>query len=111
MDNFFELSKLEEFYAENPNSTIFAILASRYLEQGNIDKALSVIDEGLKKHPNVAFGHYISALCHYQQDNVHKAKEHLDLALAYDDKRVNNVFGQVFLKTAARSRGLVCKKT
>ena len=40
MDNFLEMSNLEQFLAENPESYMFAVLASRYVEQGLIDKAL-----------------------------------------------------------------------
>lgn len=86
MDNFMEINNLEAFFSENPDSLVFAILGSRYIEQGLFDRALAVTRKGMEKHPTYAFGHYVLGLCYYHLNDVAKAKTHLQLSVAYDDK-------------------------
>lgn len=86
MDNFLDLANLEQFYAEHPDSVVFSFIAYSYLEQGNIEKALAMCEEGLKKHPQYPFGHYVLGLCHYHMNDYSNAKKHLEFATAYDDK-------------------------
>ncbi|NIV72637.1 MAG: tetratricopeptide repeat protein, partial [Calditrichae bacterium] len=86
MNNFFELSNLEQFYADNPNSIIFAFLAARYIELGLIDKAHTVAEKGVKQHPTYAFGHYVLGLSYYHTNDLTQAKNHLEQSLAFDNK-------------------------
>ena len=86
MYQFLELSNLEKFYTENPDSVIFAFLAFRNLEQGNADRALSICEKGVEKYPEYPFGHFILGYCYYHLKDFSKAKTHLEIALAYDEK-------------------------
>ena len=86
MENFLEVGPLEQFLAEHPNSLVFAALASRYIEQGNLEKALKLAEEGVETHPQYAYGHFVLGLCYYQMNNFAKAKTHLEIATAYDEK-------------------------
>ncbi len=84
--DFFDLSDLENFYAQHPDSIIFAFLAAQYLDTGQPERALEVAEKGVQKHPTYGFGHYILGQSYYHNQNLSKAKTHLELALAYDDK-------------------------
>jgi len=85
MNTFLELSKLEQFYAEHPDSTIFSHLALRYMEQGNIEKAVSICEEGIAKHAQYPFGHFILGICYYHKKDYPRAKNHLEIATGYDE--------------------------
>lgn len=86
MDQFLEIPSLEKHYSENPESIVFAFLAFRNLEQGNPDKALTICEKGVRSHPEYPFGHFVLGLCHYHLKNYSKAKAHLEIATAFDDK-------------------------
>ena len=81
-----EISNLEKLYSDNPESVIFAFLAFRNLEQGNMQKAVSICEEGVKKHPQYPFGHFVLGLCYYHLKDYAKAKTHLEISTSYDDK-------------------------
>ncbi len=84
MDNFLSSSQLEQFYAQHPESVAFAFLATRYLEQGNIDKAVEICKEGIARYPKYGFGHFVLGLCYYYLKDYPAAKSHLELVTAYD---------------------------
>ena len=84
MAKFLSVENLEQVYRENPNSLIFAYLASRYVEQGEYDRAVELCEKGLEVFPEYAFGHYIYGLAHYYLKNFTRAKSELEVALAYD---------------------------
>lgn len=86
MHEFLELSSLEKHYSEYPGSIIFAFLAFRNLEQGNTEKALAICEKGVKRHPEYPFGHFVLGLCYYHLKDYSKAKTHLEIATAFDDK-------------------------
>ncbi len=88
MNSFFEQNNLEKFYADHPDSIIFAFLAAKYIEAGMTQKARSIAEEGVRKHPFYAFGQYILGLCHYRLDDLNKAKTYLELSLANDVKNL-----------------------
>ncbi len=84
MAKFLSVENLEQVYQENPNSLIFAYLASRYVEQGEYTRAVELCEKGLEVFPEYAFGHYIYGLAHYYLKNFTRAKSELEIALAYD---------------------------
>lgn len=86
MNQFLEIPSLEKHYSENPDSVVFAFLAFRNLEQGNPEKALTICEKGVRNHPEYPFGHFVLGLCHYHLKNFSKAKAHLEIATAFDDK-------------------------
>jgi len=86
MYQFLELSNLEKFYTEHPDSIIFAFLAFRNLEQGNADRALSICEKGVEMHPEYPFGHFVLGYCYYHLKDYSKAKTHLEISTAYDEK-------------------------
>lgn len=84
--DFFDISDLENFYEKHSDSIIFAFLASQYLDIRQPEKALEIAKRGVQKHPTYGFGHYVLGQSYYHNNNLSKAKTHLELALAYDDK-------------------------
>ena len=86
MHEFLEISSLEKHFSEYPGSIIFAFLAFRNLEQGNTEKALAICENGVKRHPEYPFGHFVLGLCHYHLKDYSKAKTHLEISTAFDDK-------------------------
>lgn len=86
MNQFLEISNLEKLYTQNPQSIIFAFLASRHLDQGDLESALSICEKGVQKHPEYPFGHFVLGLCHYHLNDYARAKKHLEIATALDDK-------------------------
>jgi len=97
MNNFLSITSLEKFLESHPNSLIFAILASRYLEQGNIQKAVGLLEPGLKNYPDFAFGHFVMGMCYYQLKDYPKAKAHLEISTGYDEKnpRAWKILGEI----------------
>ncbi|MEZ4764925.1 MAG: tetratricopeptide repeat protein [Calditrichia bacterium] len=97
MENFFELADLEEFYADHPDSIVFAFLTAKYLEAGELEKALETAETGVHKHPAYPFGHYMLGVCYHRLRDLGKAKSHLELSLAYDDKnpKASKLLGEI----------------
>lgn len=86
MENFFDVNNLERFYSEHPQSLIFAFVAARYLEQGNITRALEIAEAGLQKFPDYAFGHFVLGECQYELKDFPRAKSHLEISVSLDEK-------------------------
>ncbi len=86
MANLPNVEVLEKHLKENPNSVVFALVAKHYLERGDVERALALCEEGVRKHPQYDFGHYVLALCWYEKKDFKQAREHLELALALNEK-------------------------
>jgi tetratricopeptide (TPR) repeat protein len=50
---------LEEKLAANPKSPLFARLASHYLAEGNVERAIDLLESGLREYPDYATAHLI----------------------------------------------------
>jgi tetratricopeptide (TPR) repeat protein len=59
-----DLAKIKLVYEFNNNSPLFARVAEAELNEGNADKALQILENGLKNYPNYTSAHlvYIEAL-------------------------------------------------
>lgn len=56
-----EIQRFEEQYRRQPESLVFARLADAYRKAGQPDRALSVLEEGLRRHPDYPSGHIVQA--------------------------------------------------
>lgn len=54
-----EITRFEEQYRVNPDSLVFARLADAYRKAGDLERALAVLDDGLRRHPEYATGHIV----------------------------------------------------
>ncbi len=88
MNSFFEQNNLEKFYADHPDSIVFAFLAAKYIESGMTQKARTIAEDGVRKHPSYAFGQYVLGLCYYRLNDLARAKDNLELSIADDDKNL-----------------------
>lgn len=57
------IRRFEDRYAENPDSLVFVRLADLHREAGDPDRALEVVREGLRRHPDYASGHLVRGRC------------------------------------------------
>ena len=70
----FNLRELESLFAEDFNSPIFPILADYYLSTSQLDKALKVIQLGLKHSPDNYLGQYVLAKIYILKNDFEKAE-------------------------------------
>lgn len=56
-----EIRRLEGQYAAHPGSLLFARLADLHRKAGDLDRALSVVEEGLREHPDYLSAHIVHA--------------------------------------------------
>jgi tetratricopeptide (TPR) repeat protein len=84
MAQFFDIDNLTTFYQKNPNSIAFAYLGSRLIDKGEYQEAIDLCRQGVQRHPQYAFGHYILGMAYYHLKNYNEAKKELELSLSYD---------------------------
>lgn len=54
-----EIAKLEALYASNPEGRVFTHLAEAYRKAGEFERARSILEQGLTKHPAYASAHVV----------------------------------------------------
>src|SRR5688572_14768914 len=54
-----EIAKLEALYATNPAGRVFTHLAEAYRKAGEYDRARTILEQGLEKHPAYASAHVV----------------------------------------------------
>ncbi len=59
------LQKYLKAYEANPKSRVFAPLAENYRKLGMIDKAIEVLNRGIKNHPTYVLGYLCLAHCYF----------------------------------------------
>jgi len=77
---------LEEFFEKNPESVIFARLADTYLEMDKVDIATELCEDGIKKHPFYATGHFILGKCYLAKKKYELAEQEFKRVLLFDPK-------------------------
>lgn len=73
-----DLAKIKLIYEFNHSSPLFARVADAEMNEGNVDKALKILDEGLSNYPNYLSAHlvYVEALA--KKGNYQKVVDKLD---------------------------------
>jgi len=56
-----EIQRFEEQYRRQPESLVFARLADAYRKAGDPERALTVLEDGLLRHPDYPSGHIVRA--------------------------------------------------
>jgi tetratricopeptide (TPR) repeat protein len=59
-----EIEKLERRNAENPQGRLFAPLADAYRKQGEVERAMALLQEGLARHPEYIGAQIVLGRCH-----------------------------------------------
>lgn len=80
------IEKCEEILARNPDSFIFAALSDAYRKKGELAKAFSICNKGLKLHPDYGPGHLVMAKIDMERGMHAEAEKELSLAIQADGK-------------------------
>jgi predicted regulator of Ras-like GTPase activity (Roadblock/LC7/MglB family) len=94
------IEKCEEILAQNPDSCIFAALSDAYWKKGELSKAFSICNKGLKLHPDYGAGHLVMAKINLDRGMYAEAEKELSLAVQADGKTkaTELLLAQIFLK-------------
>ena len=75
---------LENIIKNNPKSLVFARLAGLYLEQGRIDDAINLLEQGIQASPSYVTGHFVLAKAYIAKNLREKAEEALKKVISHD---------------------------
>jgi hypothetical protein len=70
---------------------LFAHFAANLLKSGKLDEAIKVCENGLKKFPTYAQGHYILARCYIRKKLNDEARAELERVLRYDPNHIKAI--------------------
>ncbi|HEX9165581.1 MAG TPA: tetratricopeptide repeat protein [Gemmatimonadales bacterium] len=79
-----EIEKLERRWNENPSGLMFAPLAEAYRKAGNPDRALEILEHGLRVHPDYVPALIVRGRCHLEMNALVEAQAAFDQALTCD---------------------------
>src|SRR4051812_19141535 len=68
-----EIAKLEALYANNPEGRVFTHLAEAYRKAGELERARTILEEGLAKHASYASAHVVLGRVLADQQNPEQA--------------------------------------
>jgi tetratricopeptide (TPR) repeat protein len=83
-----ELRNLIERYDRARDSRIFAPLADAYRKNGDVDKAIEILERGLEKMPHYASAHVILGKCYYDKGATERAKAEFRRVLELDGENL-----------------------
>lgn len=94
------IEKCEGILSKNPESFIFAALSDAYRKKGQLAKAFSICNRGLKFHPDYGPGHLVLAKINLERGMYAEAEKELSLAIQADGKtRTTELLSaQLFMK-------------
>lgn len=79
-----EIAKLEALYANNPEGRVFTHLAEAYRKAGELDRARTILDNGLTRHAAYASAHVVLGRVLMDQKKSEEATEAFGRVLALD---------------------------
>ncbi len=97
------VEQMENILKERGMEILFARVASNLLQNGNIEEAINVCENGLKKFPYYAQAHYVLATCYLKKDRQSDARNELERTLKYDP---NHLRALKFLAELYRESGM-----
>ena len=80
------IEKCEEILARNPDSFIFAALSDAYRKKGELARAFSICNRGLRLHPDYGPGHLVMAKINTERGMYAEAEKELFLAIQIDGR-------------------------
>lgn len=83
-----EIEKLERRYAENPQGLTFAPLAEVHRKNGDVARALELLQAGLELHPNYIPASIVLGRCHWDLGDLPAAESAFAHVLRLDDENV-----------------------
>jgi tetratricopeptide (TPR) repeat protein len=83
-----EIEKLERRNAENPLGRLFAPLADAYRKQGELERAMTLLREGLERHPDYIGAQIVLGRCHLDLGDESEASGAFQRVLDLDGENV-----------------------
>ena len=83
-----ELQNLIDRYGRAPDSRLFAPLADAYRKNGEIDKAIEILEKGLERIPQYASAHVILGKCFYDKGATERARAEFIRVLDVDPENM-----------------------
>ena len=83
-----DLQNLITRYEHGHDSRVFAPLADAYRKNGEIDRAIEIIEKGLEKFPQYASAHVILGKCFYDKGATERSKGEFSRVLELDGENM-----------------------
>lgn len=97
-----EIRRFEEQYRSNPDSLVFARLADAHRKGGDPERGLSILAEGIRRHPDYPSAYIVRARCLIDLDRPAEAEASLRRVLELDGQNLVAMRG---LASLAEKRG------
>jgi len=105
-----DLQNLITRYERGHDSRVFAPLADAYRKNGEIDRAIEIIEKGLEKFPQYASAHVILGKCFYDKGASERAKGEFSRVLELDGENMVALkfMGDILLAEDKRQEAAEC---
>ncbi len=87
--NILELDTLQQYIENNPESSLFPILADRFLNIDDLESAENICRNGLIKFPDFADGYFVLANILLKQNNILEAVKQLQNTIKYNSGSIS----------------------
>ena len=88
-----EIGRFEAQYRENPDSLVFARLADACRKNGDPERALSILADGIGRHPDYPSAHIVRARCLVDLDRLADAEASLRRVIELDGQNLVAIQG------------------
>lgn len=88
-----EIGRFEAQYRENPDSLVFARLADACRKKGDPERALSILADGIGRHPDYPSAHIVRARCLVDLDRLADAEASLRRVVELDGQNLVAIQG------------------
>jgi tetratricopeptide (TPR) repeat protein len=78
------LESLQVLLQQNPNSLTFGRVAEALMQQGRLDEAIQLCEEGIRRHPYYVTGHMVLGKCYLQKKLFDQAEKEFKRVLLFD---------------------------
>lgn len=78
------LESLQVLLQQNPNSLTFGRVAETLMQQGRLDEAIQLCEEGIRRHPYYVTGHMVLGKCYLQKKLFDQAEKEFKRVLLFD---------------------------
>lgn len=99
MESKFE--QMQKILQERGMEILFARVASNLLEKENIDEAVEICEDGLKKFPMYAQGHYVLGRAYQSKGKNEEARAEFERVIKYDPNHLSALLRLVEIYRAA----------
>jgi tetratricopeptide (TPR) repeat protein len=82
------LESLQVLLQQNPNSLTFGRVAEALMQQGRLDEAIQLCEEGIRRHPYYVTGHMVLGKCYLQKKLFDQAEKEFKRVLLFDPQYI-----------------------